>query len=607
METDCTSIQRWLSKVPDSYHTRNATAGNQNPLDPAIDDPLTTVSDNVDNARQYAQVEGASWSQGQILPRKPDSKAHRGFDRMPRHRTREDRYEYKGADNSKTQSASQTGKTKRRPSRKHTMNDVFHAANVARERLTTKLRGNQNVGIFKKGKASSPLKLHDGKDLAFSETLFLTKRRRDSPTNSPPRDKKRKLAHKPAKNGNSRQQKRPEYIFPNLPKDQDLEGYNTDQPVSRADESCPPNEEIEIDRTCSLGRSQAVNFQKGQTDFRRPVSSLENPTERIANDSQSATPYTWSITSLGKPQREHALEAELLKALLVGLYPINGGAQCTSSKQDAPRYYSIDDLRTLLENRKMHWTVENNSPRQTMALSPAVSSHQDPIVRPNKIHDNISSGEIFDPKYVQLSHTGEGESIQDGNILETEPTKPTSQAQYEMINLMSQPNRLERPCDKIYGIQETSERQSDDFFFSTLDAAFQAIVDPKPTAEINDLTTSGIHQASPIFDLEATMEMVDPNGAEISKIPSKGALLHSHSGVESLFSHSIAAHSHLDSMNLIAHYGSGRGNAIQPEVRPTKFMDASRMQRQSLIHSTNISYPNDDPIPPGFWRQNRLH
>ncbi|KAJ5929970.1 hypothetical protein N7466_005463 [Penicillium verhagenii] len=552
-------------------------------------------------------MEGASRTQGQILPGKPDSKAHRGFDRMPRHRIREDRYEYKGADNSKTQSASQNGKTKRRRSRKHTMNDVFHAANVARERLT--LRGNQNVGIFKKGKASSPLKLHDAQDLAFSETLFLTKRRRDSPTNSPPRDKKRKMAHKPVKNGKNRQQKRPEYMFSDLPKEQDLEGDNTEQPVSRADESCPPNEGIEIHRTCSLGRSQAVNFQKGQTDLRRPDSSLKNPIERVANDSQSATPYTWSITSRGKSQREHALEAELLKVLLVGLYPVDGAAQCTNSKQDVPRYYNIDELRSLLESRKMHWTSENNSPRQNMALSPAISFHQDRIIRPNKIHENMSSGYIFDPnlKYVQSSHTGERESIQKGNILEREPTKPASRPQCEMINLMSQPNRLERPCDKIYGIQETLERRSDDFFPSTLDAAFQAIVDPKPTAEVDDLTTSGIHQASPIFDLEATMKMVDPNGTEISNIPSRGALLHSHSGVESLYSHSFAAHSHLDSMNSITHHGSGRGNAIQPEIRPSKFMDASKMQRQLLIHSTNISYPNDDPIPPGFWRQNKLH
>lgn len=57
------------------------------------------------------------------------------------------------------------------------MNDGFHASNVARERLTVRvpllifyfcltllqLRQNANLGIFNKGKASSPIKIRDGR------------------------------------------------------------------------------------------------------------------------------------------------------------------------------------------------------------------------------------------------------------------------------------------------------------------------------------------------------------------------------------------------------------------------------------------------------------
>ena len=47
-----------------------------------------------------------------------------GYERKPRHKTKEDRYEYKAP------------KRKSRPKRKHTINESFHAANVAQGRLT---------------------------------------------------------------------------------------------------------------------------------------------------------------------------------------------------------------------------------------------------------------------------------------------------------------------------------------------------------------------------------------------------------------------------------------------------------------------------------------
>lgn len=104
-------------------------------------------------------------------------KTRNEYERRPRYKTREDRYDYKpNGPHSKEQS--RKGKAKRlRRGRKETMNDGFHASNVARERLTVslmswdyhdsltkfQLRKNTNVGIFNKGKASSPIKNRDGK------------------------------------------------------------------------------------------------------------------------------------------------------------------------------------------------------------------------------------------------------------------------------------------------------------------------------------------------------------------------------------------------------------------------------------------------------------
>ena len=60
------------------------------------------------------------------------------YERQPRHKTKDDHYEYKGKMSHKK--GGRVTKTKRRRStkrnRKHTVNDNFHASNVARDRLT---------------------------------------------------------------------------------------------------------------------------------------------------------------------------------------------------------------------------------------------------------------------------------------------------------------------------------------------------------------------------------------------------------------------------------------------------------------------------------------
>ena len=65
-------------------------------------------------------------------------KERTGYERRPRHKTKDDHYEYKGK--MYQERDGRVTKTKRRRSakknRKHTMNDNFHASNVARNRLT---------------------------------------------------------------------------------------------------------------------------------------------------------------------------------------------------------------------------------------------------------------------------------------------------------------------------------------------------------------------------------------------------------------------------------------------------------------------------------------
>jgi FtsZ-interacting cell division protein ZipA len=125
--------------------------------------PLTEISDYVDTTRSAhpsrsfpVELESTElapqvrWPQSKKRIRDPPTRKEQPSDetraekpvidyqRKPRHRTREDRYEYKIAGSTrKHASEAPEQKTKRqRRSRKQAMNDGFHASNVARNRLT---------------------------------------------------------------------------------------------------------------------------------------------------------------------------------------------------------------------------------------------------------------------------------------------------------------------------------------------------------------------------------------------------------------------------------------------------------------------------------------
>ncbi|KAJ5624174.1 hypothetical protein N7510_000483 [Penicillium lagena] len=118
-----------------------------------------------------ARVYKSSISQGGQNTEKP---RRQDYGLKPRHKTREDRYEYK-APTSAAKRASETERprTKRqRRGRKHTLNDDFQAANVVHSRLT--LHQVPNMGFFNKGKTSSPVNLRSALGtMTFSETNFL--------------------------------------------------------------------------------------------------------------------------------------------------------------------------------------------------------------------------------------------------------------------------------------------------------------------------------------------------------------------------------------------------------------------------------------------------
>ncbi|KAL2041314.1 hypothetical protein N7G274_005696 [Stereocaulon virgatum] len=128
----------------------------------------------------------------------------RSYERRPRYKTREDRYDLKEAASGKRKIARVDGDRKKKKQKKHrrreksgaTLMHDFTAQNVTHDRLT--LQPAKTLGLFGKGRASSPVKRKGLPDLAFSETAFLKSRRAQAEDpaahkeNMPPPKKSRK-------------------------------------------------------------------------------------------------------------------------------------------------------------------------------------------------------------------------------------------------------------------------------------------------------------------------------------------------------------------------------------------------------------------------------
>ncbi|KAJ5769310.1 hypothetical protein N7520_003869 [Penicillium odoratum] len=597
MEEDYNTIHRWLARVPDVASNRNGT-GNPNSFGLDLVDGLPSLA-RPSTTRECIQT-GISLEHGQISLQKPEP----SFDRKPRHKTREDRYEYKGTSASKELSTAHKDKRKRRRSRKHTMNDVFHAPNVAPKRLT--LRGSLNVGIFNKGKASSPLNPGKLPDSAFLETNFLAKRQHGSPSKSKSRNKRRKVGHDTPKKGASRQQKRPEYVFSEFLKEMEPESVNTEQLVPKQKGCDQPSDESRVDQKRSSGRSLGPDIHKEQTDAQSLRSFLVQSAEKHANDSRPATPYTWSDTSLRRPRHEIAPEIQLSDLLRVGLFP--GREDDTSSNSNPEnKYYSLDELKNMLDGRKEHWarTARTGS---IAPMPPVIDSNYKLGTGAHKVRESSSSGDLIHPKRPQARHLDEDKTSLRQASSQASLSGPVSQTHdHDKVNSISPLERMKRPCFDLDDRQETQELQPDDIFFSNLDAAFLAIVDSETQTEMDSLGKTGIRHTSPTFGFEDIMTTAELNRAQISKESSESILLDARVGFEILYAPALDVHGHFNPKHRVTSFEEGQANYIPADNSQNELCDSIMMPRQALLYPTNTHCANLDPIPPKFWRQNRLY
>ncbi|CAG8000974.1 unnamed protein product [Penicillium salamii] len=330
-------------------------------------------------------------------------KPRQNFELKPRHKTREDRYDYKP---NSVEAKSHAKKVKPR-ARRHTMNDDFHAMNVTENRLT--MRRIVNLGIFSKGKASSncpredpqvsctvPLpnsshKRKSGSDLAFSEMNFFSKPR--SQRNSSGHNPGTALAKNTLFNHSGNQQALPNpseigiastclppivmereissspppslHFFKDLqrrrsPKKDVLEDIPVDHPEIEI-KTPPPRGPVcklqqtpKVDILGKMGRRKRTSSPR--TPNKSPTTPLEPPKKRgKTSKSSSSIPYSWSDSAQRSIDSDRALEEHLLTMMHVGL-----NAQEISSGTTLPylsgKSWTLPELRTLLEERMGLWS-----------------------------------------------------------------------------------------------------------------------------------------------------------------------------------------------------------------------------------------------------------
>ncbi|MCJ1468972.1 hypothetical protein MMC07_007603 [Pseudocyphellaria aurata] len=127
-------------------------------------------------------------------------KVNKVYERRPRHKTRESRYEVNQVKEAKKRKKKDENMPKKDRKRKRkckeksgaTLMHNFTAQNVAHNRLT--LRSEPTLGLFSKGRASLPVKRRGLPDLAFSELTFLNPDREG--LNNPTMSNASKLPHK---------------------------------------------------------------------------------------------------------------------------------------------------------------------------------------------------------------------------------------------------------------------------------------------------------------------------------------------------------------------------------------------------------------------------
>ncbi|KAJ5475513.1 hypothetical protein N7539_007800 [Penicillium diatomitis] len=348
-------VQQWLEDLPEDNQFELDTAmspgfrGCASPEFEAARCVLLEPSEN-DAAIRIPTVNGKQQAKGDSRPQADCPKSTNPYERKPRRKTREDKYVYKQTSTMDRPCQGKSDKVKRtRVSRKHTINDTFHAFNVPRQRLT--LRDVQNVGIFGKGKASPPVNLQAAQDVSFSKRKFLGSPcpaiREAEPIHI--RDEKFTDAMLiPAKSHAKRPRPTPFECDFREP----VGSFESQEAIeSRAHPPSLPSDQ-KFRGPSRQSQEKDGLFNAGDLAVARAFPKDLNQQSPLPATSRSPTPSSWSITNERLSRESEAVCDDLLEILHAGLCSANEPPIRDSSGRGE---VDLEHLKSLLQERKVYW------------------------------------------------------------------------------------------------------------------------------------------------------------------------------------------------------------------------------------------------------------
>lgn len=490
--------------------------------------------------------------------------AHHAFEKRPRHKTREDRYDYKP--NAST-IGPRTTKDKPRKrawrTRKHTINENFHAPNVACERLTLSLQGNKKVGIFHKGKASSPAKLLE---TTGREILTSRPNKDHAPRRSTSRHNESRF-HDRQKQSDSRNV--PYYHFFQSPPRLGLAW----RPPSRQSTTGPLNGSVEA--------PPALPNCPGYPGLLR-------------NDSDSGTPFTWSETASHARDSDSTIEAHLMRILHAGLLSPR------LSDKDSPttvnkNYCDLEDLKHLLQERKAAWEYSRGS-CSVISINAAFNTPSASVG-----HD-ASCGIDQAAKPVGLfnsnDHRKKGSSIPFHQDLKQEPQDQSAKSKgFDTVESSQNPLQLIEydwnPDIEGFEIHQ----DTDAAFFGSLDAAFWAIMGPTGDSNCHVAGSPNMHSPSRHFEAKnkILLDTMKP-----SAFGSIDTFLHPAIEVETVQYPKVPMQP--ETLNQDDHAALQK-RSQQREILSAKPSVILATNEPSALHLYNAPQVDQQP-PPSFWRKN---
>ncbi|KAJ5153331.1 uncharacterized protein N7482_009809 [Penicillium canariense] len=531
------------------------------------------------------------------------------YQRRPRRKTRENRYEYRRPSSPRQRpSRPHKNPNKRTKGRKHALDAAFHAPNVARERLT--LRNTRNTGIFRKGRASSPMKFREVPDLAFSENQFLSRNSRGSPGFGTicdgPRMQRQRGEERPHR-------KVSHYIFREPEKLMD-----TTPPMLRHGE-LPAYTSQEDQRDPSGMQDIVLSLHTEGIAAKRSLDNVSSMAPDVQSQMRQPVQGTRSARKLPGSQLSQEMEAHLLNILHVGLSPRRPVTYNVPDASEGGRC-NLQDLKGLLESRKAYWLPEAS---QTLHSFDRVRTRDE-----NRESTPMASGIIRSPTHAKTSRWTSSEAapktksranlcrLCSGEVFRGPRSHQFHNHKVEVTTDLPPFQRL--PLSRVDLKASELDVEEDDIFLETLDAAYGAIFNTQSENLQPFEQKAEEHEAS-----QLALAHVNQNHGNNPPPFSPPGVSSFCGSVDTLLCDQIGVENPYSSFAHLSHHLQ-EGHATLPD-RPftnTKlpaFSPAERAIEQgtNLTSTTHFMGPFLPPttahgsgrgsIPQGFWRPNRLY